>query len=87
MLSLFSSMLFVSFLFCPSCFLTNLGGRGVGAPPLPIPNREVKPDSADGTAIACGRVGSRRLVLRKPSRKFFFPSKAFVFYMPLNPLP
>lgn len=27
--------------------------------PLPIPNREVKPERADGTAIRCGRVGSR----------------------------
>ena len=32
--------------------------------PLPIPNREVKPDCADGTAI-CGRV-CRRLFLLKP---------------------
>ena len=31
----------------------------VGDPPLPIPNREVKPDSADGTALSCGRVGNR----------------------------
>ena len=28
----------------------------VGDPPLPIPNREVKPVSADGTAKICGRV-------------------------------
>ena len=28
-----------------------LGGYSVGVPPLPIPNREVKPFSADGTAI------------------------------------
>ena len=27
------------------------GGYSVGVPPLPIPNREVKPYSADGTAI------------------------------------
>src|ERR1700750_1261978 len=26
-------------------------------PPLPIPNREVKPARADGTAVKCGRVG------------------------------
>ena len=26
------------------------GGYSVGDPPLPIPNREVKPYSADGTA-------------------------------------
>ena len=35
-----------------------LGGYNVGVPPLPIPNREVKPNRADGTAF-CGRVGSR----------------------------
>ena len=28
-------------------------------PPLPIPNREVKPNSADGTGIPTGRVGRR----------------------------
>ena len=27
----------------------HLGGYSVGDPPLPIPNREVKPNSADGT--------------------------------------
>ena len=35
-----------------------MGGYNVGVPPLPIPNREVKPNRADGTAF-CGRVGSR----------------------------
>ena len=35
----------------------------VGDPPLPIPNREVKPDSADGTANVCGRVGHRHFYL------------------------
>ena len=34
----------------------------VGDPPLPIPNREVKPDSADGTANICGRVGHRHFL-------------------------
>jgi hypothetical protein len=29
-----------------------------GCSPLPIPNREVKPLMADGTALSCGRVGS-----------------------------
>ena len=41
--------------------LSYLGGYSVGVPPLPIPNREVKPDCADGTAVKCGRAGSRRL--------------------------
>ena len=35
------------------------GGYCGGVPPLPIPNREVKPAYADGTAMKCGRVGSR----------------------------
>ncbi len=34
-----------------------LGDYCVGVPPLPIPNREVKPVCADGTAMRCGRVG------------------------------
>ena len=34
----------------------------VGDPPLPIPNREVKPVSADGTAKICGRVGHRHFL-------------------------
>ena len=38
-----------------------LGGYCVGVPPLPIPNREVKPVCADGTAMQCGRVGRRLL--------------------------
>ena len=37
----------------------------VGDPPLPIPNREVKPDSADGTANVCGRVGHRHFFSRE----------------------
>ena len=36
-----------------------MGGFRNGVPPLPIPNREVKPVYADGTAVKCGRVGSR----------------------------
>ncbi len=35
------------------------GGYSGGDPPLPIPNREVKPTNADGTAINCGRVGNQ----------------------------
>ena len=38
-----------------------LGGYCGGVPPLPIPNREVKPTCADGTAMQCGRVGGRLL--------------------------
>ena len=36
------------------------GGYSGGDPPLPIPNREVKPARADGTAPPGGRVGRRR---------------------------
>ena len=61
------------------------GGFGPGVPPLPIPNREVKPGRADGTAPQCGRVG-RRLLERggflagmrgTPSLFFFFPFSLF----------
>ena len=43
------------------------GGYSLGVPPLPIPNREVKPVRADGTAPQCGRVGRRRFFTRKSS--------------------
>ncbi len=42
-----------------------LGGFSEGVPPLPIPNREVKPLCADGTGQKSGRVG-RRLFFQKP---------------------
>ena len=42
------------------------GGYSDGAPPLPIPNREVKPVRADGTASS-GRVGSRRFFQKIPA--------------------
>ena len=38
------------------------GGYCGGVPPLPIPNREVKPACADGTAMQCGRVGGRHFL-------------------------
>ena len=40
------------------------GGYCSGVPPLPIPNREVKPACADGTAMQCGRVGGRHFSAR-----------------------
>ena len=46
------------------------GGYCGGVPPLPIPNREVKPTYADGTAMQCGRVGSR-LLLEASKIQFF----------------
>ena len=45
------------------------GGFGPGVPPLPIPNREVKPGRADGTAPQCGRVGRRLLEERRLQEK------------------
>ena len=57
------------------------GGYGGGAPPLPIPNREVKPARADGTAHERGRVGCRHLT-RPPTETsaggplFFAPAPA-----------
>ena len=39
--------------------ILRLGGYIVGVPPLPIPNREVKPYKADGTAVKGGRVSRR----------------------------
>ena len=35
---------------CSACSRDISGGYSDGVPPLPIPNREVKPDRADGTA-------------------------------------
>ena len=40
-----------------------LGDYCGGVPPLPIPNREVKTASADGTAFTCGRVGRRHSLI------------------------
>ena len=50
------------------CKLSNplSGGYCSGVPPLPIPNREVKPACADGTAMQCGRVGGRHLFKKSP---------------------
>ena len=52
------------------------GGYCVGVPPLPIPNREVKPTYADGTAMQCGRVGSR-LFYMEPPESWCFPEAFF----------
>ena len=55
----------------------------VGDPPLPIPNREVKPNSADGTAKICGRVGHRHFYREAGVQK----TPAFFVYMACPPLP
>ena len=49
-----------SFYIINSSLKRYLGGYSSGVPPLPIPNREVKPTRADGTALHRGRVGRRR---------------------------
>ena len=56
------------------------GGYCGGVPPLPIPNREVKPTCADGTAMQCGRVGSRLLL--QSTLKIHFFRVLFLFYIP-----
>ena len=55
-----------------------LGGYCGGVPPLPIPNREVKPACADGTAMQCGRVGGR-LFFRVESLMSVMMSGTFLF--------
>jgi hypothetical protein len=50
-----------------------------GCSPLPIPNREVKPPMADGTAFTCGRVGSRHISYSNSLSK---PGKAICIYRP-----
>src|SRR4051812_47370358 len=50
--------------------LTILGGHGGGETPLPIPNREVKPASADGTRRAISRESrTPPIFLREPRRR------------------
>ena len=55
------------------------GGYCGGVPPLPIPNREVKPTCADGTAMQCGRVGRRLLSMK--GLRFRKISEAFLFFL------
>ena len=45
---------------------TYCGGYSGEDPPLPIPNREVKLTSADGTAPPGGRVGSCHFLIQEP---------------------
>ena len=49
-------------LYC-SISLKSNGGYSEGVPPLTIPNREVKPLSADGTTREGGRVGRCRFFI------------------------
>ena len=67
-----------------------LGGYCGEVPPLPIPNREVKLTCADGTAMQCGRVGSRLLSISEVSITkvvgafFYFLSAQDVFYQQMT---
>ena len=61
----------LSFNVQPSTFNLYLGGYSAEVPPLPIPNRVVKLSIADGTALRCGRVGSRHFE-RVPLGTLFF---------------
>ena len=55
------------------------GGYCGGVPPLPIPNREVKPACADGTAMQCGRVGGRHFSKREALSQQWPGASSFVF--------
>src|SRR4051812_48884840 len=55
------------------------GGFIGGAPPVPIPNTEVKPSRADGTArFPCGRVGRCRNIIETPRRPI--PGRGALFF-------
>ena len=63
---------------------TDNGGYNDGDPPLPIPNREVKPISADDTAIPSGKVGSRQLIetfSQKWLEVFFFAQSRVLLFL------
>ena len=63
------------------------GGYCGGVPPLPIPNREVKPTCADGTAMQCGRVGSRLLLQSTLKIHFFRVLFSFISLAGLPQIP
>ena len=50
----FGPVMSKSFLYITLTLLRHSGGYSAGVPPLPIPNREVKPGHADGTAHKVG---------------------------------
>ena len=62
------------------------GGYCGGVPPLPIPNREVKPTCADGTAMQCGRVGSRLFLQSTLKIHFFRVLFSFIYFAGLPQL-
>ena len=66
------------------------GGYSAGAPPLPIPNREVKPGRADGTAPPGGRVGRCRFCKRRLTARDSVSSASSLFipalcFYPVSP--
>ena len=65
---------------CISFCERDSGGYCGGVPPLPIPNREVKPACADGTAMQCGRVGSCLLLSRSSESNDF----GDLFFVPVS---
>ena len=84
------SAMYGHFTFFSSC-LPYSGDYSTGVPPLPIPNREVKPGHADGTASS-GRVGSCRFLERSLHiemiwRLFVFIGIIFLLFFRLYPLP
>ena len=62
--------------------VTYCGGYSAGAPPLPIPNREVKPGRADGTAPPGGRVGRCRFCKRRLTARDSVSSASSLFIPP-----
>ena len=73
------SLLIIQFA-CVQIRHTPLSGGYCGeVPPLPIPNREVKLTCADGTAMQCGRVGSRLLSSRASDFERFL--RLFFYYL------
>ncbi len=61
-----------------------LGGYCVEVPPLPIPNRVVKLNYADGTAVTCGRVGNRHFDAPREILGRFFVLRTRIFSLILR---
>src|SRR5207245_5971681 len=59
------------------------GGYIGGVPPVPIPNTEVKPSRADGTArFPCGRVGRCRNFIKDAPPRFIEAPRGVAFCGP-----
>ena len=55
-------------------------------PPLPIPNREVKPARADGTAVKCGRVGRCPILKLNPLAYAWGFLYSYTFFQLIPPI-